>query len=139
MKHRRLRIEESDEVAVVHFVNCEIINEPTAQIVGQELFDLIESGKYRNLVLNFASVNLINSIMLGKLVGLYKRTKARDGEVKLCDLQPVVSETIYYTNLNNLFDVHPNQASALEAFAKKGRTVEESKSQGVGGDNGNPV
>jgi len=47
-----------------------------------------------------------------------KRVNARGGEVKLCDIIPQIQSIFTMTNLDNLFDICPDENAALTAFAE---------------------
>jgi anti-sigma B factor antagonist len=113
---RRLEVNEVGDVTVVHFRDQKIIEDLGIQEMGQELFQLVEGENRKKLVLNFSSVDFLSSAALGKLITLDKKTKARGGMLKLCNIRPEIYEVFAITRLNRLFDICDDEADALAAF-----------------------
>ena len=114
--YQHIQIEDEDDVCVVRFVDRKILDEANIQLLGQELFGLVEAEQRKKLLLNFADVEFLSSATLGKLITLDKRVKAASGSLKLCQIRPEIFEVFTITNLDKVFDIHDNQASALAAF-----------------------
>ncbi len=113
---RRVEVNEVGEITVVHFRDQKIIEDLGIQEMGQELFQLVEGENRKKLVLNFSSVDFLSSAALGKLITLDKKTKARGGSLKLCNIRPEIYEVFAITRLNRLFDIRDDEADALAAF-----------------------
>jgi anti-sigma B factor antagonist len=113
---RRVEVNEVGDVTVVHFRDQKIIEDLGIQEMGQELFQLVEGENRKKLVLNFSSVDFLSSAALGKLITLDKKTKARGGSLKLCNIRPEIYEVFAITRLNRLFDIRDDEADALAAF-----------------------
>ncbi len=113
---RRVEVNEVGEVTVVHFRDQKIIEDLGIQEMGQELFQLVEGENRKKLVLNFSSVDFLSSAALGKLITLDKKTRARGGSLKLCNIRPEIYEVFAITRLNRLFDICDDEADALAAF-----------------------
>lgn len=114
--HRRLQLTEVGDVSVVRFVDRKILDEANIQELGQELFQLIEDEKRKNLLLNFSSVEFLSSAALGKLITLDKKVKAHGGKLKLSNIRPEIYEVFAITKLNKLFDIKDDEADALASF-----------------------
>ena len=114
--HRRLQLSQVGEVSVVRFVDRKILDEANIQELGQELFQLIEGEKLKNLLLNFSSVEFLSSAALGKLITLDKKVKANGGKLKLSNIRPEIYEVFAITKLNKLFDIKDDEADALASF-----------------------
>jgi anti-sigma B factor antagonist len=114
--HRRLQLSQVGDVTVVRFVDRKILDEVNIQELGQELFQLIEDEKRKNLLLNFSSVEFLSSAALGKLITLDKRVKAHAGKLKLSNIRPEIYEVFAITKLNKLFDIKDDEADALASF-----------------------
>lgn len=114
--YRRLDVNEVGDVMVVHFRDQKIIEDLGIQELGQELFQLVESGNCRKIVLNFSAVDFLSSAALGKLITLDKKVKAKAGKLKLCNIRPEIYEVFAITRLNRLFDIKDEEADALAAF-----------------------
>jgi anti-sigma B factor antagonist len=114
-----LQIEQVGDVAVVRFGDCRSLDESSSHAVGQELNDLVEKEGHLKVLLNMADVVFLTSTALGKLVILHKKMKVAGGVLKLCALQGPIESIFQITHLNHLFEIYPNEAAALLAFAKR--------------------
>jgi len=114
--HRRIRINETRDVSVVHFVDRKILDEANIQELGEELFALVEKEDRKKLLLNFANVEYLSSAALGKLIALEKKVRAHAGQIKLSDIRPEIYEVFQLTRLTRLFDIKDRESEALTAF-----------------------
>jgi anti-sigma B factor antagonist len=114
--HRRLDIEEVGDVTVARFIDKKILDETNIQIIGNQLFGLIDEDRREKIVLDFSNVEYLSSAALGKLITLDKKVKAARGKLRLCNIRPDIYEVFAITKLNKLFDIHENQEKALEGF-----------------------
>jgi anti-sigma B factor antagonist len=113
---QRIKTTEVGGVTVVTFVDHKILEAPSIQELGEELFALVEQDGYRSMLLDFSSVEFLSSAALNKLIILDKKIKDRGGELKLCNLQPEIREVFVITRLNQLFDIKTTKDEALQAF-----------------------
>jgi anti-sigma B factor antagonist len=119
MASRRLQIAQVGDVTVVRFADCRVLDEASAHLIGQELFDLVEKDGHRKILLNLAEVNFLASTALGKLVVLHKKLRVAGGEVKLCSLQEPIRDVFAITKLDTVFDIREDEPAGLLAFAKR--------------------
>lgn len=85
------------------------------------------SGMFRdrkNFVLHLGDVVFIDSSGLGTMVRLLTSARQLRGDLKLCNLPPMIHKTLSATNLTTLFDTHESEEGAISAFY---RGVVESK------------
>jgi anti-sigma B factor antagonist len=113
---RRIQTTEVGGVNVVSFIDRKILEAPSIQELGEELFSLVEQDGYRSMLLDFSNVEFLSSAALNKLIILDKKVKDRGGELKLCNLQPEIREVFVITRLNQLFDIKTTKDEALQAF-----------------------
>lgn len=90
------------------------LGEPVAQL-GQEVRPMIEAGRNK-LVLNLTRVTYVDSAGMGALVGILKATREAGGQLKLSGLPLKVRVLLETADLNRVFDIHPDEASALASF-----------------------
>lgn len=81
-------------------------------------------GDCRDLVLDVADVNFIDSSGLGTLVRLMARIRRSGGDLKLCAAPPPVHRLLKLTNLTQVFDMHESEVSAVSAFYGRSRPAE---------------
>ncbi len=116
MAIRRLDIEEIGAVTVARFVDKKILDETNIQLIGNELFALVEEQGRRKIIVDFSNVEYFSSPALGKLITLDKKVKAAKGKLRLCSIRPDIYEVFAITRLNKLFDIKDNREQALEGM-----------------------
>ncbi len=116
LKRQWLDVREVGDVTMVEFRDRKITEDRRAQEIGDELYSLVEGGERRKLLLDLGSVDFLSSAALGKLVTLDKKTTSRGGALKLANLCPRLAQIFAVTRLDRLFDIEPDEATALAAF-----------------------
>lgn len=113
---KRISLEEVGQATVVNFVDKKILDETNIQLIGQQLFDLVEQDRRDKIVLDFSEVEYLSSAALGKLITLDKKVKGVKGKLRLCSIRPEIYEVFAITKLNKLFKIYDDQAEALASF-----------------------
>ena len=114
--NRRLDIEEVGDVTVAKFVDKKILDEGNIQIIGNQLFSLIEEDGRQKIVMDLSNVEYLSSAALGKLITMDKKVKAAKGKLRLCAIRPDIYEVFAITKLNKLFDMKDNLEAALQGL-----------------------
>jgi len=114
--YQKLEISEGGDVTVVRFRDRRIANTLEIELVGQELYRLVEEGKHKRLVLDFSNVDYLSSALIGKLISLNAKVQAGNGSVKLCSLRPEVFEIFHTCQLDRIFSINKDVADAIPAF-----------------------
>jgi anti-sigma B factor antagonist len=86
-----------------------------SSFLREEIKRAIANGQKR-IVLNLAEVNYIDSGGLGTLVALHTTAHNAGGTIKLASLTERVGDLLQVTKLLTVFEVHPSEYEALEAF-----------------------
>jgi anti-sigma B factor antagonist len=102
------------EIAVVDFSGKITLGEGSATL-RKLVRELVENGR-RKILLNLADVDYIDSSGIGELVGAYTTVRSASGELKLVYLTKRVRDIIQITRLFTVFDVQPDEASAVRSF-----------------------
>ena len=76
---------------------------------------LISKGQ-KNILLNLADVNYIDSSGLGELVSAFTTAKNQQAEVKLLKLTKKVHDLLQLTKLYTVFDIKDDEAEAIASF-----------------------
>jgi len=105
---------EVGDVAVVDFSGKITLGEGSATL-RKLVRELVENGR-RKILLNLADVDYIDSSGIGELVGAYTTVRSASGELKLVYLTKRVRDIIQITRLFTVFDVQPDEASAVRSF-----------------------
>src|ERR1700733_485223 len=74
--------------------------------------DTLAKGS-KNILLNLADVDYIDSSGLGELVSAYTSVKNQGGELKLLHLTDKVHDLLQITKLYTVFDIKDDEASAI--------------------------
>ncbi len=70
----------------------------------EQMLQLFDEGKC-NLIVDLSAVRFIDSSGLGALVSGFKNASAREGNLKLCCLQPQVRSMFELTRLHRVFEI----------------------------------
>ncbi len=110
-----IRPEEKADVVILH-LKGDMIGGPDAAMLGEELHQLIESGK-RRFLLDMAEVDWMNSSGLGILIGGLTTVRNSGGDLKLLGLSRKIRELLKITKLDCVFETFDQEGEALESFA----------------------
>jgi anti-sigma B factor antagonist len=115
-RHRRLEVEHIGDVTVVNFVDRKILDEQNIQVIGEQLFSLVDEEGWRKILLNFGNVEYLSSAALGKLITLNKKLQQAQGKLILCNIDPQIHEVFEITKLDKVFKIVREEQAALQAF-----------------------
>ncbi len=115
-RRQRLVVEDIGDVAVVNFVDKKILDEQNIQVIGEQLFSLVDEAGRRKILLNFGNVEYLSSAALGKLINLKKKVGAVKGKLKLCCIHPDLLEVFRITRLDQVFEIYAEEQAALDKF-----------------------
>jgi anti-sigma B factor antagonist len=90
-------------------------------VFGEEATELRDELKRvlastRQVVLNLAGVNYIDSGGLGTLVGVYSSARAAGAEIKLTGLGQRLRDVLQITKLVTVFEVYDTEQEAIATF-----------------------
>jgi anti-sigma B factor antagonist len=111
-----LRLEEVGGVLVACILESNFVTEEDIDGLGKSLFDLVENRGHRRLALDFANVQYLSSLALGRLISLKKKLTDLDGRLRLFHVHPDLMEVFRITNLNRVFEILPDRESALRGM-----------------------
>src|SRR6201987_1771902 len=91
-------------------------------VLGQEsiglrtmIDNLLSSGATR-IVINLEQVNYVDSAGLGALIEMHRKTKAKGGSLKLCNLGPNLRQALEIARLLPIFETCPTETVAVASF-----------------------
>ena len=113
---QRITVNEQDGAIIVQFRDAKILEDRTIQQLGTELIDLIQGRTAPRMVLDFTGVKYLSSAALGKLITLRRKVDQVGGRLKLCEIDQETMDVFKIAKLDDYFEIHPNQRSALEAM-----------------------
>lgn len=115
-RRQKLEVEDIGEVTVVNFVDKKILDEQNIQVIGEQLFRLVDDLGRTKLLLNFSNVEYLSSAALGKLITLNKKVNATGGKLILCNIAPNIYEVFEITKLNKILNIQKDEQGGLQAF-----------------------
>jgi anti-anti-sigma factor len=77
----------------------------TVPVMVDELYDLVLENGLANLYLDFAEVQCVTSMTIGKLLSLDGRLRAIGGRLILTNVDPSVHQLFEAANLVGIFDI----------------------------------
>ncbi|HEY4742177.1 MAG TPA: STAS domain-containing protein [Candidatus Acidoferrales bacterium] len=78
---------------------------------------LIAEGKTK-VLLNLSGCDHVDSAGIGELVRSHTAVRRAGGQMKLSNLSPKVQDMLKMTSLIAVFEVHPDEASAIKSFTQ---------------------
>jgi anti-sigma B factor antagonist len=115
-RRRRLEVEDIGDVTVVKFTDRKILDEQNIQIIGEQLFSLVDDSGRTKVLLNFGNVEYLSSAALGKLITMNKKVQAKKGRLALCSIDPSIKEVFEITGLKRLFNIYDDEQEGLQSF-----------------------
>jgi len=77
---------------------------------------LVDSGN-RNILLNFAGIERMDSSGIGQLIGTFTSARTHGGRIKIVNPSREVRKLLELTQLAKVLDIHDDEARAVQAFA----------------------
>ena len=100
----------------VEFTESRITDAVMIQLIGEAVLKLVDGQSAPRLILSFAGVEHMSSAALGVLITVNSRVKARNGQLRLCDIAKSIFEIFKITKLDKLFQTFPTLDQALKSL-----------------------
>jgi len=92
-----------------------IMGGPDASLLHDKLHEIIEKGM-KNVVIDLARVDWMNSTGLGILISSYTTLRNNQGELKLANVTDKIQSLLTITKLVSVFDAYDSVDEAVGAF-----------------------
>jgi anti-sigma B factor antagonist len=115
-KDALLRIEKQNDVAVVSFVTSRILDQSNVQQLGEEFDALVDDYKLPKIVVNFEGVTYMSSAVMGKLVGLLKKSQGAGSSLALCNIEDSIYEIFEIMRFDKMFKIYKAEDEAVIAL-----------------------
>lgn len=109
-----LKVEEKNDVVIIQ-VKEERLDAHNSGELKSQMLSLFEEGK-NHIIIDLGEVRFVDSSGLGALVSGFKNASARNGNLKLCGLQPQVKSMFELTRLHRVFEIFSGVDDALASF-----------------------
>jgi anti-sigma B factor antagonist len=107
-----LNVIRDGDVVRVEFTEKHIIDEVAIRTIGNELTKLVDGLQKPKVIVSFRGVEHLSSAALGTLLTVLNRVKARDGQMRLCDINANILQIFEITKLNKVLRIEKDVASA---------------------------
>ena len=113
----RISVEYAENATIVTFTDEKILEEKHVQALQESIMSVIEQAERINLILDFCNVRFLSSAVLGLLIRISKKVYERDGQLKLCSINPKIYKIFKITRLTKIFDMYQDIESAVESLS----------------------
>jgi anti-anti-sigma factor len=110
----------------VRRVGDAVVIKPHGGLMGGEETDEFEklvsefdADKVPCLVINLVDVDMMNSVALSRVISAHVKFSRRDARIALCCLDARIENILVITKLSLVFDVYPDEPTAIAACAEK--------------------
>jgi anti-sigma B factor antagonist len=86
--------------------------------IGNELTKLVDASPRPRMVISFRGVEHLSSAALGTLLTVMNRVRAKDGQLRLCDIAPPIMQIFEITKLNKVLRIEKDLATARASLGK---------------------
>jgi anti-sigma B factor antagonist len=107
-----LRISKHGSVAQVDFTEKHILDEATIRNIGDELGRLVDGDVRPRIVISFRHVEHLSSSALGTLLNINNKVRAKEGQLRLCDIRPEIAQIFEITKLNRILKIEKDVTTA---------------------------
>jgi anti-sigma B factor antagonist len=111
-------LQQQDDVTIVRFIASRILDNETIRQMGDSLFQIVDEGGVRKLIINLGGVAFLSSAALNRLILLKKKVLQREGGMKLVGMTPEIRRVFEIARLDTFFDILDDQATALEQLGQ---------------------
>ena len=110
----KLTDREHDGIVILEPIG-KIMGGPDASLLHDKLYEYIDKGK-KNIVIDLARVDWMNSTGLGILISGYTTLRNHDGQLKLANVTDKIQSLLVITKLVSVFEAHDSVDEAISSF-----------------------
>jgi anti-anti-sigma factor len=115
---QHLRLSMVKDVAVIEIRTRDIQGPQLAQELGHELAAVLAQDWAKRILVDFRKVAYLSSTGFAAIFKLVSRARAEGRAVKLCAMEGGVRLGAEIVGLQNVVEIHDDEATALRAFAQ---------------------
>jgi len=115
----RISVEYTENATIVTFTDERILEETDIRALQDSVMSVVEQAERVNLILDFCNVRFLSSSVLGLLIRISKKVYERDGQLRLCNINPKIYEIFKITRLTKIFDIYKDIEGAVESLSRK--------------------
>lgn len=99
-----LTLQQQGDVVVVAFSRTRLTDDENIELLGRELFSLVEQYGCRSIVVSMHDVTFVTSAVLGKLITLHRKLHRSSGRLVICDIMGNVATVLRSSRLITYFN-----------------------------------
>jgi anti-sigma B factor antagonist len=115
-KTELIRVSRRDDIVQVDLLTPMLIGDAAIERMADEVAEIIDAETIPLIVMNFEHVRYISSMMLGTLIALFNRVRARGGQLRLAALRERHQRLLAVVRLDGVFEMHPTPEQAAASF-----------------------
>jgi anti-anti-sigma factor len=110
-----MQIESDGDSVTARFTERVRLTGERAEEAGECLTTLLNAGKSYRIIINLQNVDVVTSLIIGKLFGLQRQAVAAGRRVVLCEVNPVIREIFDLTKLSEFVDIFETETAARQS------------------------
>ncbi len=103
-KPELIRVSRRDDIVQVDLLTPVLFGDAAIERMGDEVAEIIDAETIPLIVMNFEHVKYISSMMLGTLIALFNRVRARGGQLRLAALRERHQRLLVLVRLDGVFE-----------------------------------
>lgn len=113
----RISVDYTDKAVIITFTDEKILEDKDIAAIQQAIMAVVEQTQRISLVLDFSNVKFLSSTVLGLLIRISKKVYERDGQLRLCNINPKIYEIFKITRLTKVFEIYSDTENAVEGLS----------------------
>jgi len=113
----RISVKYAENATIVTLTDENILEENDIRALQESIMPVVEQAERINLILDFQNVRFLSSAVLGLLIRISKKIYERNGQLRLCNINPKIHEIFKITRLTKIFDIYQDVESATEGLS----------------------
>lgn len=111
-----LMIQQLGGVHIIEFMDNSVLDQVRIEAMRTELEGIVDKSGLPKMVISFENVGHISSAVLGVLMSLDKKMKAKKGELRLAHISPSIKQVFTLTRLDKILKVFATTDEAMKKF-----------------------
>ena len=109
-------IEALGGITVIRLHGPKILDEQLIQMIGDQMFTVVDDQGARMVILDFSSVTFMAAGCLGKVLTLHRKLEACGGKLVLCGLVKDILDVFVITKLTKTLLIRNTRDEAVAEF-----------------------
>lgn len=115
-REARMTIEQEGDIVKINLLDRNILEEAAIHQIGEEIAHLIDQFTSPKILISFTNVEHLSSAALGTLITINNKVRAKEGQLRLTNIDAQIYEVFVITKLNKLFHIFDDIQQALDSF-----------------------